>query len=245
MSEKLSVLLVEDDIHDVEAVQRAFRVLQPSVFELVHVPRFLDAIQRLQKESFHVVILDLGLPDSVGLNGVQRLMKMIPTVPVIVLTGVDDEATALKAIELGAQEFLDKNRVSPRDLVRTIRNATKRKQHWIQSLEEHKNRASGANLAADKEDVAMDSLSATLEETSNLVLSKTESLMKTELSEQQRLMVSGISELTRKNFDSIKAFRQKSDASGSSAVGSINSGNGGKNGGDGGSGIFKPVPKGG
>lgn len=214
--EKLSVLLVEDDVNDVEAVQRAFKTVQPAIFELVHVPRFLDAIQKLRTESFQVVILDLGLPDSVGLNGVQRLMKMIPTVPVIVLTGVDDEVTALKGIELGAQEVLDKNRVSPRDLVRTIRHATKRKQHWIASLAEHKNLISGSASQSDLGSalgldglVALDALSATLKETSGLVLSKTDVLMKTELSESQRAIVSDISKSTQQSMDSLDAFRLK------------------------------------
>ena len=75
MSDLLSVLLIEDDIIDAERVERAFAIVSPMIFDCYHVPRFIDAIQEIKKRSFHVVILDLGLPDSAGLNGVERLMK--------------------------------------------------------------------------------------------------------------------------------------------------------------------------
>lgn len=128
MGERISVLLIEDDIHDVETVQRAFSTVHPPIFDLQHAAKFFDAIQAIKQQPFHVVILDLGLPDSVGLNGVRRLMSLIPTIPVIVLTGMDDDESALEGIALGAQEFLDKNDVTPKRLIRTLRHAIKRKQ---------------------------------------------------------------------------------------------------------------------
>ena len=112
MGDRLSVLLIEDDVLDAERVERAFSIVNPTIFSLDHVSRFIDAIQAIKKQQYHVVILDLGLPDSAGLNGVQRLMELIPSIPVIVLTGRDDDEEALAGIALGAQEFIDKNSVA-------------------------------------------------------------------------------------------------------------------------------------
>jgi DNA-binding NarL/FixJ family response regulator len=203
--EKLSVLLIEDDVHDVEAVERAFRTVQPSVFELKHVPKFRDAIRLIQAESFHVVILDLGLPDSVGLNGVERLMKLIPTVPVIVLTGIHDEETSLRGIELGAQEFLDKNSVTPKQLIRTIRHATKRKQYWIQELA-NTNQRSGVRPPKTTEKPAIEKLTTIMKETSDLVTARTATLLETELTEQQRSIVSEIKQKTQQSMASVQAI---------------------------------------
>lgn len=200
MSEKLSVLLIEDDVHDVEAVERALKTVQPSLFDLRHVTKFRDAIHAIQTESFHVVILDLGLPDCVGLNGVERLMALIPTVPVIVLTGVDDEETSLKGIGLGAQEFLDKNNVTPKELIRTIRHATKRKQFSIQQPSPSEGRQ-GTKLESAADASAAARLTAIMKDTAELMTTHTTALLSTELTEQQRSIVSEIEETSQKSFD--------------------------------------------
>lgn len=183
MAERLSVLLIEDDIHDVEKVQRAFATVVPSVFDLHHASRFLDAIKLIKERPFHVVILDLGLPDSVGLNGVERLMSMIPSVPVIVLTGTESDESALAGIALGAQEFLEKNDVTPRRLIRTIRHAIKRKQYSMQQL-------GGKIDGADAK--KLQELADLMRETASSVNHRVGTLMKTELTAQQRTLLSEI-----------------------------------------------------
>ena len=206
MSEKLSVLLIEDDIHDVEAVQRAFRTVQPPIFHLEHVPKFRDAIQIIRTKTFHVVILDLGLPDSVGLNGVERLIKLIPTVPIVVLTGWDDDDTALKGIAMGAQEVLDKNNVSPAQLIRTIRHATKRKQY---ALETGTIRSELAK-STDNLQYALDKLAEIMQETSDAVHSRTKTLMKTELTDQQRDLISDIEKSSRQALSKAQEIASES-----------------------------------
>ena len=188
MSERLSVLLIEDDIIDAERVERAFSIVSPTLFELTHVPRFLDAIQEIKKQQFHVVILDLGLPDSSGLNGVKRLMELIPSIPVIVLTGSNDEDEALAGIELGAQEFIDKNDVAPGNLVRSIRHAIKRKQYSLRQLSK-----TGQDSVESKQ---LGQLAEIVKETSEAVRSSVGSLMDTELSDQQKSLVSSIKQKT-------------------------------------------------
>lgn len=128
MANLISILLIEDDIFDAEAVERALSAAQPPIFELSQVATFREAMQLIKTRQFHLVILDLGLPDSSGLDGLERLIEAIPKTPVVVMTGLDDDEIALRAIEIGAQEFLEKASVEPRQLVRTIRHAAKRKQ---------------------------------------------------------------------------------------------------------------------
>lgn len=199
MSEKLSVLLIEDDIHDVEAVERALRTVQPSLFALKHVPKFRDAIRLIQSEAFHVVILDLGLPDSVGLNGVERLMTLIPTIPVIVLTGLNDEETSLKGIELGAQEFLDKNSVTPKELIRTIRHATKRKQYSIQQSSIANGRG-GSRGSTEAETSAVARLTEIMKNTADVVTARAAALLDTELTDRQRSIVAEIKKTSQESM---------------------------------------------
>lgn len=194
MSDQLSVLLIEDDLIDAERVERALAILSPSIFDLHHAHRFRDAIQSIKTQPFHVVILDLGLPDSVGLNGVKRLMELIPSIPMIVLTGRDDDEEALAGIALGAQEFIDKNSVTPSVLVRSIRHAIKRKQYALEQMN-----ASGRDSPESKR---LDRLAEIVRETSNAVRQNVDSLAKTDLSKQQQSFVSNIQQKTE---ESIKA----------------------------------------
>jgi DNA-binding NtrC family response regulator len=185
MAEQLSVLLIEDDIHDVEKVKRAFATVVPAVFDLHHAARFLDAIKLIKERSFHVVILDLRLPDSVGLNGVERLMSMIPSVPVIVLTGTENDESALAGIALGAQEFLEKSDVTPKRLIRTIRHAIKRKQYSLQH-------SGGKVDSADTK--KLQELADLMRETAHGVNDRVGTLMQTNLTAQQRSLLVEIDE---------------------------------------------------
>ena len=195
MGDRLSVLLIEDDLLDAERVERAFAIVSPTIFKLQHVSRFLDAIQAIKTDDFHVVILDLGLPDSTGLNGVERLMELIPSVPVIVLTGRDNDEEALAGIALGAQEFIDKNSVTPGVLVRSIRHAIKRKQYAIQQLT-----ATGKNSPEAKR---LDRLAEIVRETSVAINQSTDSLAKSDLTPKQLEIVATIREKLKESMKAV------------------------------------------
>ncbi|MFK8114934.1 MAG: response regulator [Rubripirellula sp.] len=180
MPDKISVLLIEDDIYDVEQVQRAFGSVSLPIFEVDHVPRFLDAIKKIKEKHYHVIILDLGLPDSVGLNGVERLMSMVPALPVIVLTGMEDDEAGLAGIALGAQEFIGKENITSKHLIRTIRHAIKRKQFSL-------GKEGGSEADANLQELAE------IMRTTTIVLNdRVGTLKKTELTKQQLAMLSDI-----------------------------------------------------
>ena len=187
MAERFSILLVENDIQTIETFRRVLTTVHPPIFDLYHAPRFLEAIQQIKQRPLHVVILDLGLPDSIGLNGAQRLMSMIPAVPVIVLTERDDDESALAGIALGAQELLDKTDVTPKQLIRTITRAIRRKQYWLSE--------SGAEPGgADQK--KLEELAAIMRRATAVVTSRVGTLMSTELTEEQRGIVADIEKTT-------------------------------------------------
>lgn len=125
-SDRIRVLLVEDDPDDALLLRDMLADVTSASLELEHVERLADAIERAAGEPFDVVLLDLSLPDSRGLETFAELHRAVPEIPVVVLTGVDVETVALKAVQEGAQDYLVK---WPRDgglIVRSIRYAIER-----------------------------------------------------------------------------------------------------------------------
>jgi PAS domain S-box-containing protein len=120
----IRILLVEDSPTDV-LLARALVDTYPE-FQLQHVERLRDAIRTLEHEETDVVLLDLGLPDSQGLETLERLLAVMPEIPIVVMTGRDDEETALEAVHVGAQDYLVKSRVPNGVLGRSIRYAIER-----------------------------------------------------------------------------------------------------------------------
>ena len=122
------VLLVEDEPADARLVMRELRLSGGDGFSVAHA-RTLAEVQLLADQGVDVVLLDLSLPDSFGLatlNAVQDLLP--PQCPILILTGHDDHATALAAVEAGAQDFLVKGRADGLQLARAIQHAIRRKQ---------------------------------------------------------------------------------------------------------------------
>ncbi|MBX5490157.1 MAG: response regulator [Chloroflexi bacterium] len=124
----LRVLLVEDNPGDARLI-RAMLAEVPSLgWHWQHVDRLAAALPVLGAGTVDVVLLDLNLPDARGLESVERVQAVAPEVPVVVLTGLDDEATGLRAVQAGAQDYLVKGQVSGELLVRAVRYALERRQ---------------------------------------------------------------------------------------------------------------------
>ena len=125
----IKILLVEDNPADARLLRERLAEVTSMKFELVHVERLSDCLKQLKKEEFDVVFLDMVLPDSLGLDILQRAQEEAPGMPMIVLTGtMDDEILAVKAVKEGAQDYLIKDQVDGTLLVRSIRYAIERKQ---------------------------------------------------------------------------------------------------------------------
>jgi len=126
MSKLLKVLLVEDNPGDAELLK--YLLNEAGVqFEIVTVARLSTAIAEINADSFDVILLDLGLPDSYGLDTLITLLEIEPAAPVIVLTGLADEAVGTEAVKSGAQDYLIKGQIDKNLLARSIRHSIERK----------------------------------------------------------------------------------------------------------------------
>ena len=123
----IRLLLVEDNPADALLLRHALADAAESSFEVSHVQTMADAGRRLADERFDAILLDLSLPDSRGLKTVEQANAVAPQVPIIVMTGLDDEGTAIDAVRSGAQDFLIKGTGDGRLLARCVRYAMERK----------------------------------------------------------------------------------------------------------------------
>ncbi|MBL7062809.1 MAG: hybrid sensor histidine kinase/response regulator [Anaerolineae bacterium] len=128
MSDKpIRVLLVEDNLSEARLIQGMLATAKSAPFDLECADRLSTGLDRLAAGDIDVALLDLSLPDSQGLETFTRAHAQAPQVPMIVLTGLDDEKLAVKAVREGAQDYLVKGQVSSNPLVRAIRYAIERK----------------------------------------------------------------------------------------------------------------------
>ena len=116
-----TVLLVEDDEVDALLVRRLLQASPHGTFEVDHVATVAEAGAHLRQTTADVVLLDLSLPDSLGIDTVLRIRNEFPHLPVVVLTGLDDEGIGLQAVECGAQDFVPKGTVAGERLFHAIR----------------------------------------------------------------------------------------------------------------------------
>lgn len=129
--EQIKILLIEDNPGHVRLIQEMLRKASTDQFKLESANQLSLGLERLKMDSFDVVLLDLGLPDSRGLDTLRKVHAQVPNIPVIVMTGLDDEAVGIKAVQEGAQDYLIKGQVEGNLLIRSIRYAIERKQSEV------------------------------------------------------------------------------------------------------------------
>jgi len=125
----IKVLLIEDNPVDAQLTKDILAEESAEQFDLAHAAQMSEAIQRLRIERFDVVLLDLSLPDAHGLETLNQVQVTTPSVPIVVLSGSDDKALALQAVQKGAQDYLVKGQGQGGGelLARAIRYAIERK----------------------------------------------------------------------------------------------------------------------
>ena len=124
---RLQILLVEDNPGDADLLREGLEMLAVPA-DIADVSRMTEAEDYLKHESsVDVVLLDLGLPETQGLETLERARRIAPHLPIIVLSGLEDEPTALEAVRKGAQDYQVKGQVQPRVLWRAIHHAVERK----------------------------------------------------------------------------------------------------------------------
>jgi len=139
------LLVVEDNPGDARLFRQMIDQHDTHDTEVTQVDCMLDAEAQLAERTYDLILLDLDLPDTQGLDGVRRAQAAAPRVPLVVLTALDDELLATQALRQGAQDFLIKGHVEARGLLRAIRYAIERK-----TLEDARKAAESQLLQAQK-----------------------------------------------------------------------------------------------
>ena len=144
----IRILLIEDDPEDADLLQEILGESSNHSFMLEWVDRLQTGLERLSQGGIDMVLTDLSLPDSQGVETFTRIYAHAPTMPIVVLSGLDDETVAVKAVHEGAQDYLVKGEMNNNLLVRALRYAMER-QRVQEALRESEERyalaARGAN----------------------------------------------------------------------------------------------------
>ena len=146
----MRILLIEDNPGDIRLLQEYLKEGSAFRFQVTQVDRLSRGLERLAEARFDAVLLDLSLPDSHGLDTLVRLHEAAKEVPIVVLTGIEDESLGVRLIQAGAQDYLVKGSVTGPLLVRSLRYAAERQraedelqQARMQLVQAHKMEAIG------------------------------------------------------------------------------------------------------
>ncbi|MDO8663178.1 MAG: PAS domain S-box protein [Candidatus Omnitrophota bacterium] len=126
-NKEINILLVEDNPGDARLVAEMLRECGVPLFKITHAKRLDESLGFLSHGKYEVILLDMNLPDSHGLNGLERITNQAPETPAIVLTGIKDDATGFAALKSNAEDYLVKGEINANSLSRSIRYAMERK----------------------------------------------------------------------------------------------------------------------
>ena len=151
--QNLDIMIIEDDPNYVQSLKRMLfdkpvGIFQNTDFKILNFGTLNKALEFLKSNEVDIILLDLFLPDSKGINTLEKVNSIMPNIPIIVLTGmIDDVNTAVSFIEKGAQDFLMKNDINVNLLFRSMMYAIERKKIFVE-LEDYlkKYQSSEANL---------------------------------------------------------------------------------------------------
>ncbi len=122
----MTILLIEDNPADVEMIRELLSHQKGSSFDIICADRFSAAKPYFAEEGIDIILLDLGLPDSQGLDTLRRVRDHAGEVPIVVLTLLDNEETGLNALKEGAQDYLVKGQMNGPLIARSLRYAIER-----------------------------------------------------------------------------------------------------------------------
>ncbi|MFA5309624.1 MAG: PAS domain S-box protein [Dehalococcoidales bacterium] len=123
---KTKILLIEDNADDAELIRRTLEISTAGNFEVTVVRSLHEGLALIARKPPDLILTDLGLPDSHGMDTVTNILLDAPHIPLVVLSGFDDEAIAIKAVQSGAQDYLVKGQIESPQLERSLRYSIER-----------------------------------------------------------------------------------------------------------------------
>ena len=125
--EKITILIIEGNPADARLIKEVLAEGNSGAFDLKYADRLSDGLKKISEEDFDIVLLDLSLPDSTGLETITSISEKNKDIPLIILTGIDNLDVATGALDIGAQDYLVKGQFDGASLSRSIRYAMERK----------------------------------------------------------------------------------------------------------------------
>ncbi|MGW8123172.1 response regulator [Roseivirga echinicomitans] len=147
----MEILLIEDNENDVFLVKEYLRMIGLGNAEVVTLANSKDVRALLKIRSFDLALLDLTLPDTIGINSFESLLSCNPKFPIIVLTGLEDQDIAKEIIKKGAQDYLVKGLYQPKDLMKSIEYSIERHQWYMDRYKMERNYVNAVIKGAETE----------------------------------------------------------------------------------------------
>ena len=125
LSKKSKILLIEDNLGDIVLI-KSMLDNKEDLFKVKIVESLEDSLKTLNKSDFDIILLDLGLPDSNGFETFIQIYELYPHIPIIIITGLEDEELGLRSLKKGAQDYLIKGQINSKILSRSIKYSIER-----------------------------------------------------------------------------------------------------------------------
>ena len=130
---RLKILLVEDADSDSILIQRLLGKVFPASLEVAREVELQGACEKLLRETFDLILLDLTLPDCRGVTTVEMVRSVACETPIIVVSGLEEDQFALQCLQSGAQDYLVKGRIEESSILRAVRYAIERQKYYEQT----------------------------------------------------------------------------------------------------------------
>jgi len=125
------MLLIEDDSEDADQLQETLEKCENLLADVTWAQNLSEGMAYARQREFDIVLLDLGLPDCEGLDSLAGLLETLQDVPIIIFSGLDHQTLAVKALQMGVQDYLVKGRFDVDSLTRAIQFAIERHKRLV------------------------------------------------------------------------------------------------------------------